>query len=527
MIFSRLVCSAILFGAGLCSAAAERPNILFIAVDDWNDFVGCLGHPDAITPHVDALAARGMLFSNASTAASVCNPSRAAVMSGLRPHTTGVYENATPLQTQLPEGHLTLPKMFRKFGYRVHGTGKIYHDQIGGQPHDDFDHYHFWHEHYRKWGWELGFSRKPDPEPVRRPAAKITAKTKRNFDFAPISGTSGETEQDMPDYQFASYAIDFLEGEHDKPVLLAVGMFRPHLPWFAPKKYFDLYDPEKLTLPAVTEDDLADLPKVALKRTTDRASKHHLVKEYGEWGKAMQGYLASISFADAQIGRVIQALDASRYKDNTIVVLWSDHGYHLGEKGHWHKRTLWKRSVRVPYIVVAPGVTRAGSVTDAPVDLMSIYPTLLELAGLPSYEGVEGEGRSIVPLLKDPQAPWPHYALCTHVRGNHTVRSRRYRYIHYSDGSRELYDHEADPNEFTNLAWKPTPAVEAIIADHARFLPKEEAPTGPSYYGGGVLMKLTGDTYEWRYKEACEGDSGFENAGKIKSRAWNSATGSK
>lgn len=494
---------------------SPKPNILFIAVDDWNDWVGCMGHEQAKTPNTDRLAARGMIFTNASCAASVCNPSRAAVMSGLRPFTSGIYENATPLQTQLPEGYLTLPRYFRKHGYLAHGSGKIYHDQIGGQPHDDFDHYHFWNEHYRNWGWELGYSRFPDPEPAKRPAAKITSKTKRNFDFAPIAGK----ETEMPDFKSTSYGVKFLQKKHTKPFFLAIGQFKPHVPWFAPKKYFDLYPLDQIQLPPVREDDLTDLPKIALKRTNDSSSKHHLVQELDEWKKAIQGYLACISFADAQIGRLLDALDASPHKDNTIIVLWSDHGYHLGEKNHWHKRTLWERSVRVPYIIVAPGVTTPGTKNHAPVDLMSIYPTLLELAGLPPNPHIENQGHSVLPLLKNAKADWPHYALCTHIRGNHSVRSRHYRYIRYQEGSEELYDHRSDPNEWNNIA----AAHPGICREHALHLPKAEAPTGPSYYAGSVLMKLTNGTYDWKLKTKVDGDSSYENAGKLKSKSWKAA----
>ncbi|MFC4993389.1 sulfatase [Rubritalea tangerina] len=377
----KLLFSLILFGllnTVLC-AKQQKMNVLFIAVDDLNDWVACLGNKQAITPNIDRLAAKGMLFTNASCAASVCNPSRAAVMSGLRPSTSGVYENATPLQTQIPASHLTLPKYFKKNGYITHGSGKIYHDQIGGHPHDDFDHYHFWNEHYRKWGWELGYSRYPDPEPQERPHAKITRLTKRNFDFAPIEGT----ESMMPDFLSTNYGVDFLNKNHHAPFFLAIGIFRPHLPWFAPQKYFDLYPIDNIQLPPTNPDDLNDLSAIALKRTNDKASKHNKVIALNEWKKAVQAYLACISFADAQIGRLLNALENSPYKDNTIIVLWSDHGYHLGEKDHWHKRTLWERSVRVPYIVVAPGTSKPGTKTDAPVDLMSVYPSLLELAGLP------------------------------------------------------------------------------------------------------------------------------------------------
>ncbi len=306
------------------------------------------------------------------------------------------------------------------------------------------------------------------------PDGKITSQTKRNFDFGPIAGK----ESDIPDYKSTSYGVEFLQKSHAKPFFLAIGQFKPHLPWFVPQKYPDLYPLDQIELPSTKNDDLADLPKIALKRTNDRASKHHLVKELNEWKKAVQGYRACISFSDAQIGRLLDALDASPHHDNTIIVLWSDHGYHLGEKDNWHKGTLWERSVHVPYLIVAPGVTKPGTKTDAPVDLMSIYPTLVELAGLPANPQIKDQGHSLVPLLKNPQTPWSHYALCTHERGNHSLRSRTHRYIRYQDGSEELYDHRTDTNEWNNIAAD----HQDLCRQFSQTLPKNEAPIGPSYY---------------------------------------------
>ena len=495
----------------------ERPNVLFIAVDDWNDWVGCLGNKQIKTPNVDRLARRGLLFANASCAAPVCNPSRAAVMSGLRPSTTGVYENATPLQTQLPDGHLTLPQYFKKFGYITHGAGKIYHDQIGGHLHQDWNHYYFWNEIYRRYGWELGYSRTPDPEPAKRPASKICHKTKRNFDFGQIVGT----ENQMPDFKTTSYGVKFLKQKHDKPFFLAIGQFKPHLPWFTPKKYLDMYPLDKIELPPYRDDDCDDLPAIAVRRAKDSASKHQLVRRFGEWKKAIQAYQACISFSDTQIGRLIDALDASPYAKNTIVVLWSDHGYHLGEKDHWHKRTLWERSVRVPFIIVAPGVTKPGTRTDAPVDLMSIYPTLVRLAGLPANQSIAGQGHEVTPLLKNPKAEWKHFGLCTHRRNNHSIRSRNFRYIRYQDGSEELYDHRNDPNEWNNLANQES--MKSVIAEHRKHIPQKSVKEGPSYYKGDVLLRLTGDTYDWKLKSDVKGNKEYRNAGKVKSQAWKAA----
>ena len=214
----------------LAPLAPAAPNVLFLCVDDWNDWVGCLGNEQVKTPNMDRLAARGTLFSNAHCAAPVCNPSRAAVMSGLRPFETGVYENGSPLQLALPDGRLTLPQYFREHGYLSHGSGKVYHDQIGFNFPEDWDHFFLWEETYRKWAWECGYSRPPDPQPERRPFAKITAKTKRNFDFAPLACADSE----MPDFKSTSYGVEFLKKGHDRPFFLAVGQFRPHVPWFVP-----------------------------------------------------------------------------------------------------------------------------------------------------------------------------------------------------------------------------------------------------------------------------------------------------
>jgi choline-sulfatase len=498
---------------------SEKPNILFLCVDDWNDWVGCLGNKQAKTPNIDRLAKMGCLFTNAHCAAPVCNPSRAAVLSGLRPTTTGVYENATPLQLQMPRGHLTLPSYFRRHGYATHGGGKIYHDQIGFNVVEDWDHYFLWNEVYRKFAWECGYSRPPDPQPDSRPAAQITRKTKRNFDFAPVA----ENDEAMPDYMSTSDAVAFLGKKHPKPFLLAVGQFRPHLPWFVPKKYFDLYPLEDVQTPTVKSDDVEDLPEIARRRSRDRASKHAEVLELGEWKRAVQGYLASISFADAQVGRVLDALNKSGKRENTIIVFWSDHGYHLGEKDHWHKRTLWERSTHVPYIIVAPGVTTAGSRCSAPVDLMSVYPTLVELAGLPVPAVIAGEGRSVVPLLRDPTAMWDGVALTTHKRGNHAVRTKKYRYIRYQDGSEEFYDHDSDPHEWTNLAGRK--GSREIMNELARNLPKAEAKEGPSYYAGSALIQLEGERYRWGRKSEVEGKAGWQSAAKLKARAWKAAQG--
>jgi arylsulfatase A-like enzyme len=254
----------------------------------------------------------------------------------------------------------------------------------------------------------------------------------------------------MGDVQIVSWVGRQLAAESGAPRFIAAGIDRPHLPWYVPQKYLDLHPLDRIELPAVRADDLDDVAEIARPGEADAVAVHEWITAEGRWPEGVQAYLASVSFADAMVGRLLDALDASGRAGNTIIVLWGDHGYHLGEKGRWHKSTLWEESTHVPLIIVAPGVTMPGSRTSRPVSLMDLYPTLAELAGLDTPEHVEG--RSLVPLLRDPSRVWDFPAVTTYGYRNHAARNERYRYIRYSDGSEELYDHETDPNEWTNLA---------------------------------------------------------------------------
>lgn len=452
-------------------ARARRPNILMIAVDDWNDWVGALGgHPQVRTPNLDRLASRGVLFTEAHTAAPLCNPSRTAVMTGLRPSTTGVYDNDQPFRIALPDA-VTLPQYFRKSGYRVEGGGKLFHHGRGYADPPSWDNYFFWNPAARRNGWHDNYSFPPDPEPARRPVTPMPSVSWRNFDWAPLD----VPESGMPDHKLASWAGDFLRSPHDRPFFLAAGFFRPHIPWFTPRRYFDMYPPEEIILPTVKEDDLADLPPVARQFALNQYSRHDLLVSTGNWRRAVQAYLAAISFADAQVGRLLDAFEKSPHRDNTIVLLWSDHGYHLGEKWHWHKQALWHRATHIPFMMVVPGLTRPGTRCAEPVDLTAVYPTLADLAGLPARAGLDG--RTLRPLLENPSAGHGRAAVSTYLRGNHAVTGRRWRYIRYHDGSEELYDRQQDPAEWINLAGR------AEYAKHkhelARSLPPRDAPDAP------------------------------------------------
>jgi len=440
------------------NSARKRPDVLFMAIDDLNDWVGCLGgHPDVKTPNLDRLAARGVLFTNAHCSAPACNPSRASLMTGILPSTSGVYHNPDPWRSSpVLKDAVTIPQHFMAHGYSAVGGGKIYHGGFPDPP-----------------SWQSYFpsqkQNKPDdPMPPNRPVNGIP--NTAHFDWGPVDVQDPE----MGDRKVAAWAAKELGKKHDKPFFIACGFFRPHLPWYVPRKYFDMYPPDKVTLPNVNDNDLDDVPEPGKKMAKPQGD-HAKVIKYKQWRKAVQGYLASITFVDTCVGRVIDALDKSAYADNTIVILWSDHGWHLGEKLHWRKFSLWEEATHNVLMAVVPGVTKPRQRCSRPVNMVDIYPTLIELCGLTPRDGLEG--RSLVPLLKDPKAKWDRPALTTHGRNNHSLRDERYRYIRYSDGTEELYDHDNDELEWTNLAGDPKYA--AVKAEMAKWLPKKNVPEVP------------------------------------------------
>jgi arylsulfatase A-like enzyme len=384
-------------------------------------------------------------------------------MTGVRPSTSGVYDNGQPMRkSPALAGAVTLSQHFMEHGYRVIGGGKIYH---GGFPDPQS-----WHEYFPS----QKHNKPPDPVPPQRPANGIP--NTAHFDWAPLR----VPDNAMGDWQVADWAAAELRKKQDRPLFLACGIFRPHLPWYVPEKYFDLYPADKITLPNVNDDDLDDVPPTG-KKFARPDGDHRKVIEYGQWRKAVQGYLASISFADAALGRVLDALEEGPHANNTSVVLWSDHGWHLGEKLHWRKFSLWEEATHNVLMISSPGLTKPGGRCGRTASLMDIYPTLIDVCGLKSRPGLEGN--SLMPLLKDPAAAWNRPALNTYLRGNHSVRSERWRYIRYSDGTEELYDRSEDELEWNNLAAKPEHAE--VRRELARWLPKTDAPPSPHERGGG------------------------------------------
>jgi arylsulfatase A-like enzyme len=436
-----------------------------------NDWVGCLrGYPGVQTPNIDALARRGVLFSDTHCASPLCNPSRTALLTGKRASTTGIYDNEQYLRPNHPDV-TTLPVYFRQNGYHVAGAGKVFHHVAGFNPPDQWDHFQlqeFDDPWYRRTEWYPWV--KKIPNPPGHPFNGLN-NFQGEFDWGVIPGRA---EAEYGDMAAVRYGQEFLNKKHDKPFFLAIGLWHPHIPMFAPQSYYDLYPPEKVRLPEVPDNDLDDLPKVAQEFAAFRRSEHERIVKEGKWRDGVRSYLAAISFADAMIGRLVRALDASQHARNTVIVFWSDNGWHLGEKRHWHKSTLWQRSTHVPMIWAGPGVRRTGVARQQPVTLLDIYPTLVQMCGLPHKPDLEGE--SLMPLLKDPGAKRKP-AVSTYMPDNHAVITEKWRYIRYRDGGEELYDRAADPNEWNNLAGGEKYA--ALKKELAQWMPKSSAAPVP------------------------------------------------
>lgn len=477
-------------------ASSSRPNVLFIAIDDQNDWIGHLGgHPLAKTPNIDRLAARGTAFLNAHVQSPLCNPSRTSLMLGLRPTTTGIYGLA-PWFRDVPKwrDRVSLPQHFAAHGYRTLATGKIYHFGPGGPPR-------------RKGKDNAG----PPEFQVLGTAGGIGAKPpKKLIPATPMGnhplmdwGVFPHRDEDKGDYQVATWTIEQIrKAPKDQPFFLAAGFFLPHVPCYATQKWFDLYPDDDSVLPLIQEDDRDDTPRFSwYLHWSLPEPRLKWLRENNQWRNLVRSYLACTSFVDAQIGRILDALDQSGLAENTIVVVWGDHGWHLGEKGITGKNTLWDRSTRVPLVFAGPGV-KAGQRCTRPAELLDIYPTLIELCGLPPRSDLEGI--SLVPQLRDAAARRDRPAITSHNQGNHGIRSERWRYIRYADGSEELYDMQADPREWTNLAGRPEYAE--VIADHRRWLPKIDEPPAPGSAHRVLTYDKATDQAVWEGQTVRRGD---------------------
>ncbi len=459
---NRLVLSlaGLAFVAGAAHAdPPKKMNVLFIAVDDLKPALACAGDPHAKTPNIDKLAARGTVFTRAYCQQAVCSPSRTSLLTGRRPDTTKVYDLVTHFRKALPD-IVTLPQHFKENGYYAHGIGKIYHPGYNDVP---------------SWSvpWEAPKGRNFGPDGQKLLGeAKAKAKAKGK-DASKARGLPFEAPEVADDYLndgwTANRAAEVLESRKGKaePFFLAVGFAKPHLPFVAPKMYWDLYDPAKLPA-ARSADPPKDAPRFAPQFGGELRAYHDIPKTGAvpkeTARKLVHGYYAAVSYMDAQVGRVLDALKAQGLAENTVVILWGDHGWHLGDHGMWCKHTNYERATRSALVMSVPGQKAAGRITDALVEFVDIYPTLAGVCGLPDPDGMEGH--SFAPLLDDPKRPWKAAAFSQYPRGGkdtaplmgYAIRTDRYRYVEWRtrDGgevaARELYDHRSDPDEDVNVA---------------------------------------------------------------------------
>jgi uncharacterized sulfatase len=446
---------------GSASAAkADGPDVLFIAIEDIAPYLSCYGHPVVQTPNMDALAARGVLFANAHCQAPICNPSRASVMTGLRPRTTGVHTNETDWRPLIPAGMKTLPEHFRDSGYETVTRGKMVHpESLFKEPHPDGQAREdaFWNRQLRPSG-ATKVSREP-----RRPGGELPdGLDPASYLVTSLAwGPSGQTDEQTWDGAIARAAADELRRPAERPRFIAIGLHSPHYPLRAPDRCFDVYTPDKAVLPDVPPDEMDDVPKPG-RYWWHRRENEWLTEQ--ERREVIAAYYCTIAHVDTCVGWMLDALRESGRERETIVCLWGDHGLHMGRNGLWRKWTLFDGSTHVPFIIAAPGVAPRGAVCTRPAELIDIYPTLADLCGIGVPEGLEGI--SMRPVLETPDGPWKRAALTSRGEQSMSLRTERYRYTEWDGPEQsELYDHETDPGEHTNLAGDPAnAAVQAELA---------------------------------------------------------------
>jgi len=435
-------------------AKTPKPNIVFIAIDDMNDWVGYMGgHPQAQTPNMDKLANAGVAFMNAQSVAPGCSPSRNALLYGVEPYKSGLYAfYEHEIHADLHQKYISLPRFLKENGYKTYGAGKIHHGPKGN---------------------ELEWSGYLKPKSMNKvfTEGKGYVRNKKSS-FRPTTNPLDEHH----DYQVASYGIDVINQQHEQPYFAAIGLVKPHLPFDCPEVFYDAL-PNKILAPAILENDLDDIGKEG--NSMRRAGDDRNFKKDNAWEKVRRSYLSCNAWVDYNVGRIMDAVEKSPDADNTIVVLWSDHGYHLGEKKSFKKFTLWEEASRVPFIIHDMRVNNPAEgrkVTQA-VTLINVYKTLTDMAGLVAPDYIDGF--SLVPQLKNQSKPMPQPAISSWGRGNYSVRTENWRLIQYFDGTQELYDHKKDANEWHNLA--SLPEYKSKLAELVDLLPKTEAATVEKY----------------------------------------------
>ena len=441
------------------SYAQQKYNVLFIAVDDLNDYVSLLeDYPGIKTPNLDRFSKRAITFTKAYTAAPVCNPSRSAILTGLAPVVTGLYDNPDHFQNSQAAMEATLmPEHFKNNGYTTLWSGKIFHTG----RHDYFSRpgknrmEAMWDD---KKGHDGGYG--PNAKNSNIPDSLVRPGL---FDYESWEGP----DSDFPDVVNTDLTIQRLEADYNRPFFMALGLYRPHNPWTAPKRFFDMYPMETLQMPKVLEGDLDDVPEIG-RKWAEGPVDFHALKKAGKWKPIVQAYLASISFMDYNLGRVLDALENSTYKDNTIVVLWADHGFHMGEKNHFAKYALWEKTTHTLFMAKIPNGPK-GEIRDQPVNLVDIYPTLIDYCDLNNVKQ-ELSGVSLRKVIEDKNHKKETPSITYYKKGSVGIRTDNWRYIRYFDGTEELYDHKEDPQEWENLA--NDPEFRVVKNDFKKWIPK-------------------------------------------------------
>jgi arylsulfatase A-like enzyme len=472
---------------------ADQPNVIFFALDDLCDWVGPLGYQQARTPNMDTLAKAGTNFTNAHTAGTFCAPSRTAIFTGRHASTTGCY--TTEIYFHDHPNLQPLQVTFQRGGYKTFGAGKLFHHPAGYVDLRGWNQFFVRSERQKLEGWPLDSWTDETPIPQPYPNSRYNQDQEpANQFFLEWGKVPNDSEEDMADTIRTNWACDVLRQKHDRPFFLAVGLYTPHFPNYAPEKYFDLYDADSIKPPPYKKDDLDDLPEKVRKAKKNRMRIHQRLVETGSLEQAIHGYLASVSYADAMLGRILQTLRESPYADNTIVVLWSDHGYHHGEKGDWGKHTLWERTSNIPLIYSGKNIAKGANV-DATVSLIDMYPTFIDLCDLPAVDGLDGT--SLAETLWDPSTARDRNVLLPYMDpGGYAIINRSWRYIHYSDDTEELYNVEDDPHEWDNLASSPDHAqVKQQLGASA---PDKFAPAGTPK--NSLRLKKVGESFQWKSK---------------------------
>jgi arylsulfatase A-like enzyme len=474
----------------------DQPNIVFFVLDDLNDWINPLGYTQAITPNLDKLAASGVLFTNAHAPASFCAPSRTAIFTGLQSTTTGCYRDELFFY-DYPD-LVPLQMAFQQGGYDTWGAGKIFHHRAGSVDLRGWNEFFARSMEIKEMGYEMGSRGSDMPLPDPYPYSPYYRETDKEFQGAPFlewGPIADSLEDKMIAVQRTKWVCDLLSQPHDKPFFIALGLYTPHFPNYAPQKYFDMYDLSQIQVPYLKEDDLDDLPDGIRQRMINRRRMHQETLESIDAVKdAVRAYLAAVTYADAMLGRVLDAIEENGHSDNTIVIVWSDQGYHHGEKGQWGKHTLWRQTSRVPLIFSGGNMPKNRKVS-ATVGLIDLYPTLIDLCNLPTQHSMDGI--SLFPTLLNPESASDRDLFIPfHERGSYAVVNEHWRYIFYRDNTEELYNLKEDPDEWFNLAGDEQ--YQPVIDQLKKAVPDEFHPGAIARTN--LQLIIEGDKFHWEPK---------------------------